>query len=104
MTIKYSIDFISDLDAIESIYRDVLLIPDSGKKIIAEILNVCDSIGVFPLIGIDLNSMIEIENDYRYVVCSNYLLFYRIEDDVPIMTRALDGRMDYLKTLFDTRE
>ena len=57
MTIKYSIDFISDLDAIESIYRDVLLIPDSGKRIIAEILNVCDSIGVFPLIGIDLNSM-----------------------------------------------
>ena len=100
MTIIYSSDFISDLDAIESLYRDEYFLPKAGRRLISDILDVCDSIEKFPLIGISLESKDERGKRYRYVVHGNYLLFYAIEDDTPIMLRVLDGRMDYLRILF----
>ena len=100
MTVHYSQDFITDLDVIESAYRDVLFLTDSGAKIISEILDMCDSIGNYPLMGTDLTSKTGYENQYRFVVCRNYLLFYAIVDGEPLMSRAIDERMDYMRILF----
>ena len=101
MTIKYSVEFIADLDKIETIYRDILFIPDSGKKLISGLLETCDKIEKYPLIGIDLKTKTDIENGYRFVVYNNYLLFYTVAEGIPTMTRVLDGRIDYLKVLFN---
>ncbi len=39
-------------------------------------------------------------SDYRYIIVKNYLVFYRIIDTNITVTRVLDGRTDYIKTLF----
>ena len=104
MTIRYSVEFIADLDRINVVYRDILFIPESGKKLISGLLETCVDIEKFPLMGIDLKTKTDIENDYRFVVYNKYLLFYTLTDGVPTMIRALDGRMDYLKVLFDKDE
>ena len=104
MTIKYSVEFIADLDKIETIYRDILFIPDSGKKLISGLLETCDKIEKFPLMGIDLKTKTNIENNYRFIVYNKYLLFYTITDDTPTMVRVLDGRTDYLRVLFSEED
>ncbi len=101
MTIRYSVEFIADLDKIEAVYRDILFIPESGKKLISGLLETCINIEKFPLMGIDLKTKTNIENNYRFVVYNNFLLFYTVTEDVPTMIRVLDGRMDYLKVLFN---
>ena len=101
MMVQYSEGFVSDLSDIESIYRDFLFLPESGKKIISEIMNVCDSIGQFPEMGIDLESKFGYGTPYRYVVYRNYLLFYEIDHNDVMMLRLLDGRTDYMRVLFD---
>ena len=100
MTVVYSSDFIADLDGIESLYRDEYFQPNAGKRLISDILGICDSIEQFPMMGANFGSKDERGDKYRYVVHGNYLLFYTLENDVPIMLRALDGRMDYLKIIF----
>ena len=101
MTIKYSSDFITDLDTIESLYRDNYFLPKAGKKLISEILNICDSIGKYPMMGADFGAKDERGKKYRYMVHGNYLLFYTIENEGPLMLRVLDGRMDYLRIIFE---
>ena len=98
--VLFSEDFISDLSDIESIYRDLLFLPESGKKTISEIMDVCDSIGKFPEMGIDLESKFGYGKPYRYVIYRNYLLFYEIDHNDVMMLRLLDGRVDYMRVLF----
>ena len=100
MTIVYSSDFIADLDAIESLYSDEYFQPNAGNRLISDILDICDSIEQFPMMGANLGSKDERGNKYRYIVHGNYLLFYTLENDAPMMLRVLDGRMDYLRIIF----
>jgi len=44
---------------------------------------------------------VEIETDYRFLVCGNYLVFYRTEADSVFVDRVIYGRRDYIKILFD---
>jgi plasmid stabilization system protein ParE len=40
------------------------------------------------------------KTDYRYLVCGNYLIFYKIEGDAVSVYRVLNGSRDYLPILF----
>jgi plasmid stabilization system protein ParE len=42
------------------------------------------------------------KTDYRYLVCGNYLIFYKIEGDAVSVYRVLNGSSsrDYLPILF----
>ena len=54
----------------------------------------------FPLIGAPLSSIYEIDSDYRFLVCGNYLAFYRPQESEVLIDRILYGRRDYLVILF----
>ena len=56
------------------------------------------------MMGANLGSKDERGNKYRYIVHGNYLLFYILEKDTPIMLRVLDGRMEYLKIIFEDEQ
>lgn len=54
----------------------------------------------FPEIGSALSSIIDIESDYRFLVCGNYTAFYRFADLSVYIDRILHGRRDFMNTLF----
>ena len=64
MTIRYSIEFIADLDRINVVYRDILFIPESGKKLISGLLETCVDIEKFPLMGVDLKTKTDFGKNY----------------------------------------
>ena len=53
-----------------------------------------------PLIGTPLSSVIKFDTNYRFLVCGNYMVFYRVEKNTVFITRILYGRRDYMKILF----
>jgi plasmid stabilization system protein ParE len=50
--------------------------------------------------GPSLSSITEVESDYRFLVCGNYLTFYRVKGKDVYIDRILYGRRDYLRILF----
>ena len=54
----------------------------------------------FPELGAKLSSIIGIITDYRFLVCGNYITFYRIDGVYVNIIRILYGRRDYVKILF----
>ena len=53
-----------------------------------------------PGIGTALSSKVPFDTDYRFLVCGNYLAFYRYKDAIVYVDRILYGRRDYVKILF----
>lgn len=53
-----------------------------------------------PQMGASLSAIVNMETAYRYLVCGNYLAFYRYENGAVYIDRVLYGKRDYVKTLF----
>lgn len=53
-----------------------------------------------PLMGTSLSSVIEFDTNYRFLVCGNYMVFYRFDDNMVFVSRIIYGRRDYMKILF----
>lgn len=54
----------------------------------------------FPLIGTPLSSIYETSEDSRFLVCGNYLAFYRVIENTVLIDRILYGKRDYISILF----
>ena len=54
--------------------------------------------------GASLSSVIDIETDYRYLVCGKYLAFYRVVNDTVYIDRIIHSKRDYISILFDDIE
>ena len=53
-----------------------------------------------PLMGTPSSSVIEFDTNYRFLVCGNYMVFYRFDDNMVFVSRIIYGRRDYMKILF----
>lgn len=98
--LNISKEAIKDLDAIKkyilSETSDLELIKNTIKKVIDGILNLSE----FPRMGKTLSNFVEIENDYRYLLCGSYRIFYQIDDEEIYVIRILHAKRNYLKVLF----
>jgi len=54
----------------------------------------------FAEMGALLHSVADVQSDYRFLVCGNYLAFYRVDENAVYIDRILIGRRDYLRILF----
>ena len=96
----YSPEALNDLDEIwEYIFED-LQNPTAAQNTVNGILNSIERLQDFSEIGPSLSSVTEVESDYRFLVCGNYLTFYRVKGEDAYIDRILYGRRDYLRILF----
>ncbi len=51
--------------------------------------------------GTSLSAFIDIQTDYRFLVCDNCLIFYRYEDETVYVIRILYGGRHYMRVLFN---
>ena len=89
-----------DLAAIRAYIANELSSPKAASNTIAKIINSIRLLADFPLSGAPLENVIDIPNDYRFVVSGKYISFYRCLDDTVYVDRVLYGGRDYVKILF----
>lgn len=98
--ISYSQAAIRDLEEIGDYIAETLKSPLAALNTVGRIQDAIDNLADFPLSGAPLSSIAPIDTDYRFLVCGNYLAFYRAGEDSVYIDRVLYGRRDYISLLF----
>lgn len=96
----YSPEFLNDLDEIWEYIFESLQNPAAAQNTVNDILDSLEKLQDFSEMGPPLSSVTEIETDYRFLVCGNYLVFYRVKGEDVYIDRILYGKRDYLRILF----
>ncbi len=73
--------------------------PKSARRIYTRIIDSIMNLRIFPNMGIAIDEEEIGESGYRKLICGNYLIFYRIVDEVIYIYHVADGRNEY-KQLF----
>lgn len=89
-----------DQAEIKSYIAQELCNPQAATKLIAKSMKKIRGLSEFPEMGAPLSSVVDINTDYRFLVCDNYLVFYRYEDEFVSVSRLLYGKRNYMKILF----
>jgi len=90
----------SDLLYIKKYISAELENPAAAINILSKITKAIRRLEDFPDIGTPLSKIVDIPNNYRFLVCGNYLVFYKHEGNAVYVVRILYGRRDYMKILF----
>lgn len=98
--LKISPEAKNDLAELKGYISQELCNPQAAVELTAMIIKKIRGLSEYPEIGASLSSVVDIQTDYRFLVCANYLIFYRYEDGVVFVSRILYGRRDYLHILF----
>jgi len=89
-----------DLAEIKEYISQELGNPQAAVNLLSKITKKIRGLTEYPEMGTPLSSLVDIQTDYRFVVCANYLVFYRYEDRSILVSRILYGRRDYMRVLF----
>ena len=98
--IQYSQAAKQDLEDIGDYIAMELKSPKAALNTINHIQDAIDKLEYTPHIGSSLSARYENVGDYRYIVCGNYLAFYRVQANDVYIDRILYGKRDYLSILF----
>lgn len=98
--IKISPEAKNDLAQIKDYISMELCNPKAAVNLASNITKKIRGLSEYPEIGASLSSILNIQTDYRFLVCANYLIFYRYEDGIVFVSRILYGRRDYMRILF----
>ena len=90
----------NDLKEIKEYITTELDSPNAAINTISKITKAIRTLKRFPDIGSMLSSVASIQSNYRFLVCGNYLVFYRHEHGVVSVVRVIYGKRDYMKILF----
>lgn len=98
--IFFSSESIDDLKEIEQYIQDELCSEQSAQNTVAKILKKIKMLSDFPESGSSLSNIIGFNTDYRYLVCGNFIAFYRIENKNVLIVRVLYCRRNFMQILF----
>ncbi|MDR0220922.1 MAG: type II toxin-antitoxin system RelE/ParE family toxin [Lachnospiraceae bacterium] len=101
--IIYSSEALRDLEKIGDYIAFELQNPTASLNTLNIIQDKISTLATFPRIGTLLSAICygAEADDYRFLVCANYLAFYRVEGDNVIIDRIIYKRRDYIAVLFD---
>lgn len=98
--INFTPDALEDMKEIKSYITDELCSEQSAINTIDKILKRIRQLADFPEIGAPLSSIINFEVPYRFLVCGNYIVFYKVYNDEVHIIRVLYGRRNFMQILF----
>ena len=90
----------SDLHSIKEYIAAELENPNAAVNTVSKITKAIRRLTDFPDSGAPLSSIVSIPNNYRFLVCGNYLVFYRHESGYVYVLHVIYGKRDYMKILF----
>ncbi|MCL2152846.1 MAG: type II toxin-antitoxin system RelE/ParE family toxin [Oscillospiraceae bacterium] len=98
--IHYTPEAEDDLAGIKEYITEELDNPIAAINTVTRITKRIRCLEQFLEMGAQLSAIINIVSNYRYLVCANYMAFYRIEGKEVYIIRILYGSRDCVKTLF----
>ena len=98
--IIYSEKALVDLKEIGDYIEKEFMSPKAALNTVTKIQDSIDNLSLFPLMGTSLSTKIDIETDYRFLVCGKYLAFYRVNDEIINIDRIIYSKRDYIRLLF----
>jgi len=98
--VGYTPEAEDDLAGIKDYITEQLLNPVAAIQLLTKITKRIRTLEQFPYMGTPLSSVIGLVTDYRFLVCANYLAFYRVDGNEVNIIRILYGRRDYVAMLF----
>ena len=72
----------------------------AAARVIGRILDAVEQLQDFAAMGTPLASISDVGTDYRFLVCGNYMVFYRAQGRDVYIDRVLYGRSNYMSILF----
>lgn len=102
MKLRINPEVIEDIAEIKRYIREELCNPSAADRIAKRIVSSYKELKNAPFIGASLDSILEVKTDYRFLVCGNYLIFYKVKNDVISVYRVMNGRRDYCRQLLGT--
>ena len=99
MILRYTPRARQDLHEIKDYVKNELVNPQAAARIAERILKGCSNLKSNPNLELDLSSKIEQKTDLRYLILSNFIAIYRVENNMVSIIRIMDGRTDYLRYL-----
>ncbi|MGN0529302.1 MAG: type II toxin-antitoxin system RelE/ParE family toxin [Eubacterium sp.] len=97
MKIVYTPAAINDINSTSDYLKNELKNPQAAQKFKEHILHTISLLKDNPEIGPLLSSKYDtVENNYRYIIVNEQIVFYEINDSIIEIIRVLDGRTDYL--------
>lgn len=102
MKLRINPEVIEDIAEIKRYIREKLCNPSAADRIAKRIVSAYKELKNAPFIGASLDSILEVKTDYRFLVCGNYLIFYKVKNDVISVYRVMNGRRDYCRQLLGT--
>lgn len=91
---------VEDLKSIRDYISNELENPVAAKDTLANIMESYEKLQHFPYMGRELSSKVSIRTDYRYLVCDQYIVFYKCNEEHISIYRILNSKRDYLHILF----
>lgn len=98
--IHYSPESLRDLDDIWDYIVSDLQNRSAAERVISRIIDAVDQLKDFASMGTPLSSIADVGTDYRFLVCGNYMAFYRTQSSDVYIDRVLYGRSNYMSVLF----
>ena len=94
-------DALNDLVEMKDYIEQELSNPDAATNTVAGIMKHLRILKDHSASGAPLSAITNTESDYRYLICGNYLAFYRAEDVDVYIDRILYKKRDYVSVLFN---
>ena len=89
-----------DLAGIKAYISEELENPTAALATVGRITKSIRILRNHAMAGAPLSSVANVDNDYRFIVSGNYMVFYRAIGSEVYVDRILYGRRDYLRVLF----
>jgi len=99
--LKISPEAMNDLVEIKSYIFQELCNSQAAINLVSKIMRKIRGLSEYAQIGAPLTSVVDIQTDYRFLVCANYLIFYRYEGENIFVLRVLYSKRDYMRILFN---
>lgn len=90
---------LQDLKDIRKYISDELASPKAAENTIRKIISTYKKLIDTPLMGTTLSQSIRLDVPFHYLISGNYLIFYKITENIEIH-RIIYGRRDYIRILF----
>lgn len=91
MKLRYTPQARADLRNFKQYISVELCNPHAEKKVTEKIVKDCSN----------LKNKLDVNTDLRYLISSNYIVFYRVDNDVISIIRICDARTNYISILFE---
>lgn len=100
MRLEWSVAAADDIEAALDYIETDLGSPKAAEKLYREAVRKAELFAEVPGSGAVLRTVNGVDTGYRYMLCGNWMLFFRCVGERAIVVRFLYAKSDYMRKLF----